>query len=352
MSRTHEPRSRFPGPRHFRDPRVGAAGSPAGFFSMVAALCVASVALPSGRAADESASVPPPPEEEPLWPDDRIPGAVPESNRETSDGGNVFNVHRPSMRVFLPPADRRHGGAVVIFPGGGYGMLVAGREGSGIARWFNESGTTAIVVKYRVSSRAEDGYRHPVPLMDAQRAVRLVRHHAADWGVDPQRVGVMGFSAGGHLAATVSNLFDERTHDPIDGIDALPARPDFSILIYPVISMRDGLTHQGSRRNLLGDSPGQDLVEALSLETRVRTDTPTAFIAHGANDQAVPAGNATAYADACVRRGVPVELHLFADGPHGFTLGQPDRPNAACAPLLQRWLESIGIAGSSAKPES
>ncbi|MGA1525078.1 MAG: alpha/beta hydrolase [Planctomycetota bacterium] len=240
-----------------------------------------------------------------LW-DGAAPGAL---------GDGEHDV--PTLTVFLPRPERRTGAAVVVFPGGGYGGL-AGHEGQGYAEWLCGYGVTAFVLRYRLGSK---GYRHPAMWNDASRAVRLVRARAEEWEVDPARVGVMGSSAGGHLASTIVTHWDRGLADAEDPVERQSSRPDFGILCYPVISMREPLVHRGSRRNLLGDTPDPERIALLSNQDQVDGDTPPMFVWHTADDGAVPVGNAYAFADGLARAGVPHELHVYPQGRHGLGLG-------------------------------
>jgi acetyl esterase/lipase len=229
---------------------------------------------------------------------------------------------QPSFTVFRAPADKANGTAVVVCPGGGYGFLADDHEGKQVAEYFNSLGVTAFVLKYRIVTKDRPGPLHPAPLEDAQRAIRLVRHHAKDYGIDPKRVGIMGFSAGGHLASSATVHFQKGGLKNDDDVEKLSCRPDFSILAYPVISMEDGTTHGGSKRNLLGDKPDPKLVELLSNEKQVTKDTPPVFIFHTSADTAVLPENAIRFYAACKKAGVPVELHIYEKGRHGVGLGR------------------------------
>lgn len=238
-----------------------------------------------------------------LWPDG-APGA-----RGPAD------VDKPSLTRYPADPARATGAAVVICPGGGYGGL-AGHEGRDYALWLNELGVSGFVLKYRLGSA---GYRHPRMLEDAARAVRLVRHRAAEWGVDPQRVGIMGSSAGGHLASTLLTHFDAGQADAADPVDRQSSRPDLGILCYAVITLGE-FTHQGSKRNLLGDNPSPELVRLLSNELQVTARTPPTFVWHTVEDTAVPVENALLFAEALRKAGVPFDLHLYERGRHGIGL--------------------------------
>ena len=263
----------------------------------------------------------------PLWPDGapgalgKEPGDVPTITIYRADGGG--------------PAP-----AIVVCPGGGYGGLAA-HEAEPIAKWLNTLGVTGVVLRYRLGPR----YHHPVPLRDAQRAIRTVRARAAEWKVDPKRVGILGFSAGGHLAATASTQFDAGDSNAADPIDRQSSRPDVSVLVYPVITFTDPHAHAGSRRNLLGENPSRELVDALSAEKRVTKDTPPAFIFHTADDQPVPVENAILYASALRRAGVPFELHVYEKGRHGVGLAQNDPVLKTWPGRCADWLGTKGFGG-------
>lgn len=258
------------------------------------------------------------PEPVPLWPD-KAPGAVGE---EESD--------RPTVRIHQPPKDKSNGAAVVICPGGGYGIIAMDHEGSQVANWFNSQGVTALVLRYRLSPK----YRHPIPLSDAQRAIRYARANAEKLGISPNRIGVMGFSAGGHLASTAATHFDAGKKDATDPVDRLSCRPDFVILGYPVVSLTAEYAHKGSGRNLLGDNPDQKLLESLSNETQVTPETPPAFMFHTTEDTGVPPENSVAFYLALRKAKVPAELHVYQQGPHGVGLAPGD-------PALNSWKERL-----------
>lgn len=249
----------------------------------------------------------------------------------------------PTLTPYLPADGRANGAAVVVFPGGGYGHL-ASHEGHGYARWLCGYGTAAFVVKYRLGRH---GYRHPAMLQDAARAVRTVRARAAEWGVDPGRVGVIGSSAGGHLASTILTHWDRGDADSDDPVERESSRPDFGILCYAVIGLGDELAHVGSRRNLLGDDPDPALVELLSNERQVNAETPPTFLWHTADDPVVSVRNSYAFADALARAGVPHELHVYPHGRHGLGVGVGDPAGKRVEELLPwtracaRWLAEV-----------
>ena len=241
----------------------------------------------------------------PLWPG-AAPGALGTSDADI-----------PTITVSLPSPEKATGAAIVICPGGGYGGL-APHEGSGYAEWLVENGIAGIVLKYRLGSH---GYRHPAMLNDAARAVRLTRSKALEWKIDPARIGIMGSSAGGHLASTLLTHFDGGDPNSSDPVERVSSRPDLGILCYAVITMSNEFTHQGSKKNLLGADPDPALAELLSNEKHVSKDTPPAFIWHTWEDKGVKIENSTHFAAAMRSAGVPFELHIFQKGGHGMGLG-------------------------------
>lgn len=222
----------------------------------------------------------------------------------------------PTLTAFLPDPAKRTGASVVILPGGSYGVLAI-HEGKGYAAWFASHGIAAYVLKYRLGSA---GYRHPAMINDAARALRLVRGYARRDGLDPARIGIIGSSAGGHLASTLLTHFDSGKSDATDPVDRESSRPDLGILCYPVISLGE-FAHAGSRRNLLGETPDPDLVRFLSSELQVTKDTPPTFLWHTVEDKTVPVENALMFASALRRAGVPFSLHIYELGAHGLGLG-------------------------------
>lgn len=251
---------------------------------------------------------------------------------------------QPRLHLYRVDSDKP-AAAIVILPGGGYGHLAADHEGSQIAKFFNDHGITAAVCFYRHRGQgnSDKGYGHPVPLLDAQRAMRMVRANAKQWNIDPEKVGIIGFSAGGHLASTVSTQFDAGDASAENWVDRVSSRPDFAILGYPVISLGEPHTHKGSQRNLLGENPDLELLRSLSNEKAVTAETPPTFLFHTAEDKAVPAENSLVYISALIRAGVPAELHLFETGRHGIGLGA-DQPGAKKWPeLCVTWLKNRGV---------
>lgn len=234
---------------------------------------------------------------------------------------------RPNLTVYAPPADQNTGCGLLVIPGGGYGSLAIGHEGDEIGHFFQKQGVTAFVLRYRIAPR----YKHPAPLQDAQRALRTIRARATEWNVDPNRIGVMGFSAGGHLASTLATHFDPGQKDHADVIEQASCRPDFAILCYPVITLSDdNVTHKGSRKNLLGDNPDPKLLEELSNDRKVTAETPPTFLFHTTEDVVVPPENSVLFYLALRRAGIPAELHIYETGRHGVGL-------ATAFPAVKSW---------------
>ena len=251
----------------------------------------------------------------------------------------IANVQIPTIEVYLPTKQIATGEAVVIFPGGGYGILAYDWEGTDFAKWLNAQGIAGIVVKYRLPISKSLTDPKEVPLMDAQRAIRLVRQHAAAWSIDPAKVGVMGFSAGGHLASTLSTQYTHEVDRPKDAIDALSARPDFSILVYPVISFRDAAAHSGSRKNLIGENASQELLDRFSGELNVTSETPPTFLVHAQDDKGVPIENSLLYYQALHKNGVKASLHIYPSGGHGFGFGLGKGAVEGWREVLLSWMK-------------
>jgi acetyl esterase/lipase len=267
-----------------------------------------------------------PPQEIPLW-EGGAPGAL------GNDEGD-----KPTLTIYRAPRVA-NGTAVIVAPGGGYGVLAMDHEGRQVAYWFNAMGVSAFVLKYRLGPK----YHHPIELEDAQRAIRTVRARAQEFGVLPDRIGMMGFSAGGHLTATAGTHFDRGKADTSDPIDRVSSRPDFLILGYPVISSDPAIAHAGSFRNLLGDTPDPRLLEDLSNDLRVTPETPPAFLFHTNADAGVPAENSVRFYLALRKAKVPAEMHIFENGPHGVGLALNDPSLSAWPTLLMNWLRARGL---------
>lgn len=265
------------------------------------------------------------------------PGADPETVEERADGSRfIFNTAIPTLTTYRPA--HPNGQAVIICPGGGYRGTSIDKEGHHVAQALARDSVTAFVLKYRIPQDATNVDKSLAPLQDAQAAIRQVRQNAARYGIDPARIGIMGFSAGGHLAASAATRY-YRSADPSE-TDTTSLRPDFAILIYPVISFADELVHAGSRNNLLGAEalPGEILLN--SADRQVTATTPPTFLVHAADDQAVPVGNSLAFYLACIEAGVPAEMHLYPRGGHGFGMNNTTTPDKWME-RLRNWLRGM-----------
>lgn len=260
-----------------------------------------------------------------------------EPDREHIKDQRVYAVDNPSMTPFWPTEAKANGAAVVIFPGGGYVRLAINHEGYDIAKWFAERGVAAFVVKYRMQE-----YGFPAPLLDGLRAVRLVRKNAADWAIDPAKIGVVGFSAGGHLAASVSTRFTF-TNLADDPLGEISARPDFAVLGYPVIALYGPDAHAGSRKALLGESPEPQLLHENSLQYQVTDKVPPVFILHGVGDQAVPVGNSLAFFTEVQKHNKQSELHIYQTSIHGVGMIQGQGSVSNWPQALEAWLAGLQI---------
>jgi acetyl esterase/lipase len=258
---------------------------------------------------------------QPLWPEG-APGALGEAEEDT-----------PSIMIVLPESGAPTP-AVVVCPGGGYRNLAMDYEGTEVAHWLAENGIAGIVLRYRLGPN----YHYPAQLQDALRAIRTVRHNAETWGIDPQKVGILGFSAGGHLTASAATLYHLEMPTAGDAVDKQNARPDFACPVYPVISMEEPFGHMGSRGNLLGETPDQALIDLVSLEKQVTAETAPCFIVHTYEDQTVPVENAILLFQALRKQGVPTELHIFERGRHGLGMGRENAAFAAWPNLFLEWL--------------
>ncbi|BCS31684.1 xylanase [Luteitalea sp. TBR-22] len=279
----------------------------------------------------------------PLY-DRTMPNARPTTATERVEARDITwitNVRDPQIAVFLPTRKFATGQAVIICPGGGYGGLAYDLEGTDIARSLNAIGVAGVVLKYRLPSTDGSVEPHKTPLLDATRAMRLVRSRAAQWNIDPARIGIMGFSAGGHLASTLGTHFDNGDATAADPVDRLSSRPDFMILMYPVISFVDAAAHTGSRKNLLGDAPPPDRVAYYSNELQVTSETPPTFLVHASDDTAVPVDNSLLMYKALRRARVPAELHVLSEGGHGFGLALDNAHVASWTTSLKLWLQAL-----------
>ena len=265
-----------------------------------------------------------------LW-----PGAAP--GAQGTGEGDI-----PQMTAYLPRSTATDMTAVIVLPGGGYRALSMNSEGRQVANYLNSMGIAAFVLQYRLGPR----YHHPVEIEDAQRAIRIVRSHASEWHIAQNRIGIMGFSAGGHLAATASALFDSGKPNAADEVERVGSRPDFAILCYPVISLTENWTHQGSKLNLLGENPGPELAKTMSMENAVTAQTPPTFIFQTNADTTVPAENSVYYYLALRKAGVSAELHVFENGPHGVGLAMYDPALSEWPKLLMNWMRVHGFIKS------
>lgn len=280
-----------------------------------------------------------------LWPGG-IPGSKTDESyieKITTQDGRVTRCDRvtnPDLTVYLPPADKANGAAVLICPGGGYGTLAFDHEGHAIAKWLNDNGIAGIILKYRLPSDRIMENKSIGPLQDAQEAIRIIRRNNSEWKINTRKIGVIGFSAGGHLASTLSTHYDENVYKVIDNVSA---RPDFSILIYPVVSFDTTITHRGSRNNLIGLKPDEALVRHFSNELQITADTPPAFLVHSADDYAVPAANSIGYFKGLQKNKIPAELHIFQKGGHGYGLSPGGGTESAWPDLCLNWLKNTGM---------
>jgi acetyl esterase/lipase len=289
-------------------------------------------ALPLGQAAALGA-----PETIPLWPEG-VPGAKAGLGPERDQHGSYTNISEPTLTVFAPAVDRPNGTAVIICPGGGYSHLAMLREGEQFAHWLSTLGVTSFVLKYRLQE-----FGHPAPLQDVLRAVRLVRSQAEHYHVRADRIGVMGSSAGGHLAASAGTLYDNPLGRTGTELDKVSARPDFLMLMYPVITMLPPSAHAGSRKALLGANPKPEDVELMSVEKQVTPNTPPTLLIHTQADQTVPVENSILFYQALTRAHVPAEMYLFEHGGHGMGM-KPGLGTASEWPhRAEEWLRARGL---------
>lgn len=271
-----------------------------------------------------------------------IPGALNVKSEETYDTARslAFKVYQPTLTVYLPAKEKATGAAVIVCPGGGYGVLVIGKEGFDIAKYYAAHGVAAFVLKYRLPDSRIMKDKSIGPLQDAQRAIQLVRAHAVQWNVDPAKIGIMGFSAGGHLASTAGTHYSEAL---IPNTQNTSLRPDFMLLVYPVISMTDSLGHKGSRENLLGKNADVKKIQLFSNDQQVNAQTPPAFLIHAGDDKVVDVDNSISFYEALRHNKVPAEMHIYPNGDHGFVLNLPiDQWMSICI----QWMSNNGIIPS------
>lgn len=279
-----------------------------------------------------------------LYPDDppgeaTYQGALPAM--EIDQRGRLKYVQEPMLDVFHAKGENHTGAAIVIFPGGGYDVLAYDHEGTQVAKWFSQRGVTSIIVRYRMNP-----YRHPVPMMDAQRAMQSVRARAKQWSIDPNRIGIMGFSAGGHLASVAVVHPIDANPQSDDPILRVSSRPDFSVLVYPVITMRQPLTHSGSREHLLGTDPSESDLHLLSTHLHVNKRTPPTLLVHSADDEVVPLQNSELFLAALNRHKVPSKLLTYGMGGHGYGLGRGYADSKEWPEECMNWLDQIGMLGT------
>jgi acetyl esterase/lipase len=293
-------------------------------------LSVSAIAIARAASAQDYLAPVNNPTTELLWPDG-APGAL-----------GTEDADKPALTVYLPSQPQDTGTGIVVCPGGGYHHLAMDHEGHQVARWLTSRGIAAFIVKYRLGPK----YHHPAMLQDVLRAIRVVRSRATEFRVRPDRIGVMGFSAGGHLASSAATLFDRPEGHPPDGLGTVSSRPDFAILAYPVITMGQAVTNKGSEENLLGEHPSQELLDALSTEKQVTSKTPPTFLFHTDADEGVPAENSVWFYLALRKAGVPAELHVYQKGEHGVGLAPADPVLSTWTDRLLAWLHASGFLDS------
>lgn len=267
-----------------------------------------------------------------LWPAGSIPLSIKNNIQEEAISTDIIRIGKvqvPLIEVYLPNKRSATGQGVIICPGGGYSILAYDWEGTDIAKFLNSKGIAAFVLKYRLPDVLSSTVPDQVPLLDAKQAMRIVRARAPEWNINPNKIGIMGFSAGGHLASTLSTHFEEDT------------KPDFSILIYPVISMDKSITHSGSRNNLIGNHPSDEMIKLYSNELRVTTKTPPTFLIHATDDDVVPVENSLLYYQALKKNKVSTEMHIYPTGGHGFGLANGNKSLESWSNLMIEWIKGL-----------
>jgi acetyl esterase/lipase len=272
----------------------------------------------------------------PLWPEG-VPDLKADAGPEKEENGRFTNIHHPTLLVYPPPGEKANNTAVIYAPGGGYVRVAAGPNGGEVTRWLNSLGVTVFLLKYRHAD-----YGHPAPLRDALRAVRLIRSRAAEFSVDPNHVGMLGGSAGGHLTASAGTLFDAPEGRTGAELDRVSGRPDFMILVFPVISMQDPYAHGTSRRALLGGAPTDEMMRRLSVDQQVTKDTSPTFLVHSSEDTTVVVENSLLFYQAMRRAKAPIEMHLYPKGPHGSGMSPSLGPTADWPKLCETWMRFNG----------
>ncbi|SFU29325.1 Acetyl esterase/lipase [Pustulibacterium marinum] len=280
-----------------------------------------------------------------IW-NDEIPNSQKSNSEEKWDQSEwgtlwVTHVQKPTIEVFLPTPRTATGTGVLICPGGGYAGLAYDWEGTDIAKWLNSKGIAAFVLKYRLPSDASVKTTYKAPLQDAQRAMRYIKSNKDQFHLKDGQIGVMGFSAGGHVASTLGTLYNKEVYTPKDSIDNISAKPDFLALIYPVISMQQGVTHQGSKDQLLGKNPSKIVTDEFSNELNVNTETSPTFLIHSTDDGAVPVQNSLRFYQALIANKVPAAMHIFPTGGHGYGLGLENKATQQWTSLFETWITEL-----------
>lgn len=269
----------------------------------------------------------------------KIPGAKQVVDEESvNESGHIGKITKPTITVYRAQHPKKNGGSVIIFPGGGYWINAINHEGFDVAKRFNESGITAFVVKYRIPNDLTMENRETGPLQDAQQAIHVIRSRAKEWNIDPNKIGIMGFSAGGHLASTAGTHFMKNIDPALKGMNL---RPDFMILVYPVISFDDSVGHLGSRDQLIGKNPSKEKIREYSNELQVTKNTPPTFLIHASDDDAVAPQNSILFYQNLLKHSVPAELHIYEKGGHGFGMNNPTTKDQWIERCLN-WMESRG----------
>jgi acetyl esterase/lipase len=292
---------------------------------------IALLAMPLTAIAAES------PKEELLWPADHAANQGDEPRTVDSAEWTERVTKSPTLTYFMPDKENRNGAAIVICPGGGYSGLAMEKEGREVAEWCRAHGIVGVVLRYRCGGGKN---LQPVPLDDVQRAIRTVRAHAKELGVDPAKIGVLGFSAGGHLASTAATIFVEGDPKAADSIDQQSSRPDFAVLVYPVITLVGDAAHHGSRNNLLGPDSSEELAAEWSTDRRITDKTPTTFLVHASDDKGVLPKNSILFYEGLLAHGIPAEMHIYEVGGHGFGMFRDKRPADLWPNELKAWLKS------------
>lgn len=280
----------------------------------------------------------------PLWPKDKIPNRIVSDEKEVHDYQDILRISKvqePTIAVYLPAKKNATGRAMLIFPGGGYGILAYDWEGTDIAKFLNGKGIAGIVVKYRLPSDVSQTDKHNVPLIDAQRALRIVRGRAKVYDIDPNKIGIVGFSAGGHLASTLGTHFNEKVYEPIDELDGQSARPDFMGLIYPVVTFTQTTKHAGSEKALLGENASKEMQEHFSNELQVTSETPPTLLVHAMDDKGVPVENSLLFFQALKDNDVPATMHIYPTGGHGFSLARDNEHLRGWTERMFEWMENL-----------